>query len=111
MSSLLTLAERVRSELRARGLRVGLPQGFGACVELPIDHGDSVVYVYIYPGRFSEALVAKITPTRCGCERALLCPYGLYALAEPEALSRAIQAKLRRASIIAKMVREESINL
>ena len=111
MSSLLTVVERVRSELRAEGLRVGLPRGSGACVELPIDHGDTVVYAYIYPGRFSEALVAKITPTRCGCERALLCPYGLYALAEPEALSKAVQAKLRRASIIARMIREEGINL
>ncbi|MEB2836174.1 MAG: hypothetical protein GSR80_000194 [Desulfurococcales archaeon] len=76
-----------------------------------MDYGDSVVYVYMYPGRFSEALVAKITPTRCGCQRALLCPYGLYALAEPEALSEAIQAKLYRASIIARMIKEEGINL
>jgi len=42
----------------------------------------------------------------CGCDRALACPQGLYAIAEEESLVKAITSKLERALAIARMVDE-----
>jgi hypothetical protein len=106
MHSLSSIVGRVRSRLARMGFKTTLPRSLGACVELGIEYKGKTLFVYVYPGRFSEALVAKIVPAMCGCDRALLCPQGLYAIAEEEVLADAIRSKLERALAIARMVEE-----
>jgi len=111
MSPLRRIAERLRSELRPRGAAVSLPREAGACVELAVEWRGRVLGVYLYPGRFSEAVVAKLSPVLCGCERALSCPYGLLVVAEEEALADAIHSKLDRLLAISRFVEEEGVEL
>jgi len=111
MHSLLSIVERMRSRLARMGFKTTLPRSPGACVELGLEYRGKTLFIYVYPGRFSEALVAKIVPVMCGCDRAQLCPQGLYAIAEEEALADAIVAKLERALAIARMVEEVGLTI
>ncbi|MEB3816628.1 MAG: hypothetical protein LRS46_01605 [Desulfurococcales archaeon] len=111
MNSLLKIAESLRKSLRSRGLKVAMPRSFGACVELGFEFEGRTFFIYLYPGRFSEAVIAKLTPMICGCERALACPYGLYALSEPESLADHIYSKLDRLRVIGVYVEKEGVSV
>jgi hypothetical protein len=111
LSSLMRTAESLKSKLRGLGAKTTKPRQRGACVEILLEWGGRVYSVYLYPGRFTEAIVAKLAPAPCGCERALYCPYGLIVVGEEDILPDRIHAKLGRLEAIASMVEEEGINL
>lgn len=106
-SYLLRIARSLRDKLRAQGVRLGEPRSAGACVEVLGEWRGRAFALYLYPGRFSEAIVAKLTPIPCGCEQALTCPQGLFVLGEEDVIADALYSKLDRLYAITRMVEEE----
>lgn len=95
--------EALRDLLRSRGIRASILDYRVDCTELALEDGGESYFAYIYPGRFTDTLVAKLTLKPRSCGDALLDPEGLIAIAEDEErLAEKIDAKLERLRAIAR---------
>jgi len=50
------------------------------CVEITAKLAGRPVFFYVYPGRFSDSTIIRVTPVPMGCQEALLSPEGLYTI-------------------------------
>jgi len=51
-----------------------------ACTEITAKIAGRPVFFYVYPGRFTESTIVRVTPVPMGCQEALLTPEGLYVV-------------------------------
>lgn len=95
--------EGLRDALRRSGLDAAILEYKHDCAELALRTDDGEYFVYIYPGRFAEVVIAKLTWKPGNCRDALLDPEGLIAIGEDEAgLAVKIKAKIDRLKTIAR---------
>ena len=101
----LEWARSLKESLRKKNYKVAGPEPFGTCIELVVDAGDIIFYVYAYPGRHSDTIILKITPDKMECQEALLTPRGLIIIAEEpdEAASRISSLAAKRVAKIARL--------
>ncbi len=94
--------EWILDALRRRGFEAGKPLPSGACHEMAVKTGGGVVFAYIYPGRYSDAAIVKLSVNPSDCHRALLDPRGLYAIVESEEDAEKLPGKVERLLTVAK---------
>jgi len=51
-----------------------------ACTEITAKIAGKPVFFYVYPGRFTQSTIIRVTPLPMGCQEALLSPEGLYSI-------------------------------
>jgi len=79
------------------------------CIEATGRIGGRPVFFYIFPGRFTDSSVIRVSPTPLGCLEALYTPNGFYTLYwgyDPQLLRASLENKALAAIALYTSTRE-----
>lgn len=95
-------AREVVEIIRSKGYRMSLPEEHEDCADSYLECCGSVLRVVFFDARYSDGVIAKITPQLGDCDAAFYSPQGLYVLSQS---SEDLAAQLlRKAQIVARTV-------
>ena len=105
MSPLKSLTMRRAKEVveivRSKGYRMSMPEEHEDCADSYLECCGSVLRVVFFDARYSDGVIAKVTPQLGDCDAAFYSPQGLYVLSHsPEDVAAQL---LKKAQIMARI--------